>query len=80
VYQANTIWSAPLLKFDKTIKTLNGTPNDALEGMFNSAFNLYLEVYPGDFDHANTEAPAHPWDAGLTPKAGQVKSVVLLVV
>lgn len=63
VYQANTGWSSPLTNIDKTTKTLNSTPNDALEGAFNSFFNQYLEVYPGDLAHANTTATAPPWDA-----------------
>jgi hypothetical protein len=71
-YQANTEWSAPLTNIDKTTKTLNSTPNDALEGSFNSFFNQYLELYPGDLAHADTDidptdqpTDAQRWQDGL---------------
>ena len=62
VFQANSIWSAPLTEFQKTTKTLNSMPNDALEGSFNSYFGQYLEVYKVDLEHADTDAADAPWD------------------
>jgi hypothetical protein len=72
-YQANTAWSSPFiakLGNDKVIKTLSGTPNDAMEAAFNSYLNEYLEVYRDDLDHAQAPTPPPgvtpsptPWDA-----------------
>jgi hypothetical protein len=70
-YQANTPWSAPAMPIsnsdDKVLKTLNGTPNDGMEGAFNNYLNEHLEVYPPDLDHAQqpTGMPSpspSPWD------------------
>jgi hypothetical protein len=63
-FQANTPWSSPFADGDKVTKTINGTPNDAMEAAFNSYLNAYLEVYQADLDHAQppTGTPP-PWDA-----------------
>ena len=54
-FQANTIWSNPFTgsQGDKLTKTINGTPNDAMEGAFNAFLSQYLEIYPADIDEAS---------------------------
>jgi len=37
---------------DKLIKTLNGSPNDGMEGAFNTYHSQYLEIYEQDADRA----------------------------
>ncbi len=54
VFQANTVWSDPFTDSHdlKYIKTVNGSPNDALEGAFNGYHSEYLEMFQEDIDHA----------------------------
>jgi hypothetical protein len=54
VFQANTVWSDPFANAQglKYIKTVNGSPNDAMEGAFNGFHSEYLEIFQQDIDQA----------------------------
>ncbi len=54
VFESNTIWSNPFQQTygRKLIDTINGSPNDGLEGAFNTYLSQYLEVYVEDLDEA----------------------------
>ena len=60
-FQANVPWTNPFMNDEglKLIRTINGSPNDAMEGAFNAYLSQYLEVYPPDIDHAK------PYPSGL---------------
>lgn len=53
-WQANTIWGNPFLdsQGQKLLKNINGSPNDGMEGAFNTFLSQYLEVYQDDMDEA----------------------------
>ncbi len=53
-FQSNTPWSQPFTETQglKLTRTINGSPNDALEAAFNAYLSQYLEVYPKDVDEA----------------------------
>ncbi len=67
VYQANTPWSSALASTGgvKLNKTLNGTPNDGMEGVYNAYLSEYLEIYPGDIDEAQPPSGSVTQDAVL---------------
>jgi hypothetical protein len=47
VFEANTVWSDPFTESHgiKLIRTINGSPNDAMEGAFNAYLSQYLQMY-----------------------------------
>jgi hypothetical protein len=75
VFQANTVWSDPFMNEQgvKYTKTVNGSPNDALEGAFNTFHSEYLEMFPQDIDQAKSIPPALP-SINATLWAGQLQS------
>ena len=54
VFEANTLWSNPFIEDQekKLINTINGSPNDGMEGAFNTFLSQYLEIYVSDIDQA----------------------------
>jgi hypothetical protein len=73
-WQANTIWSNPFSNDSglKLTKNINGSPNDAIEGAFNSFLSQYLEVYQDDMDAALSAPTAPYFNAELW--AGELQS------
>lgn len=59
-FMANTVWSDPFLDPQglKLIKTIDGSPNDAMEGAFNTFLSQYLEIYMQDIEQAQPIPPA----------------------
>jgi hypothetical protein len=77
VFESNTVWSNPFLHYldqgdPKLDRTINGSPNDAMEGAFNGVLSQYLEVYVSDIDQAIPLLGDPPLNATLW--AGQLNS------
>jgi hypothetical protein len=75
VFQANAAWSNPLMATGglKLIKTINGSPNDAMEAAFNAYHSQYLEVYLADIDQAQPTG-SNPLTLDAVLWAGELKS------
>jgi hypothetical protein len=77
VFQSNTVWSDPFLDRNgpglKYVKTVNGSPNDALEAAFNAFHSEYLEIFPQDIDAA-LQPSGTPQSLNAALWAGQLQS------
>jgi hypothetical protein len=74
VFEANTLWSNPFIEDQekKLINTINGSPNDGMEGAFNTFLSQYLEIYVSDIDQAIPLSGDPPLSATLWK--GQLQS------